>query len=527
MNDSPHHTGVGARLTRASVSIRTRLTILVTACILPAALLATALVFHQYQVQRAQLIRNTVLSARTMAESLTSELVSIESGLHVLAKSPLLISGNIKDFYQNAIDVLPLQNAKNYVLLDSTGQQQLNTLRPFGAPLPVVGGPPQLMGVFTTNKTTVTDLFIGPVTGKPTLAMGVPVYRNDKLVYSLNVGIAPERVAALLHRQHLPPGWIGAVLDRTGILIARTHESERFVGKSAVPDLVAAAKKASEGTIESITLEGIPVISSFSRVEISGWTVVIGIPTSTLTNSLKKSILLLLGVTLFLLAAGLVLAWYHGRRITSAIRGLISPALQLGRGESVHVPPLFLKEANEVGAALMVASAMLHKAQHDAHYDGLTGLANRAMFHEILDLQLALAERQQTPLALLYLDLDGFKAVNDTFGHAIGDDLLRAVAFRINEEIRASDVAARFGGDEFVLLLVQAGDESAALVSQKLIATLSKSYELGQRAIHVSASIGVAIYPDSGVRVDVLLARADAAMYEAKRLGKGRFFIAS
>jgi diguanylate cyclase (GGDEF)-like protein len=129
-------------------------------------------------------------------------------------------------------------------------------------------------------------------------------------------------------------------------------------------------------------------------------------------------------------------------------------------------------------------------------------------------------------LSVLYIDLDGFKRINDLHGHAAGDELLRAVATRIGGAIRGSDVAARFGGDEFVVLLVQSGAESAKTVAAKLVALLSAPYRLHELEIRVSASIGIAIFPDSAGSSASLLERADAAMYEAKKSGKNRYAVA-
>jgi len=217
-----------------------------------------------------------------------------------------------------------------------------------------------------------------------------------------------------------------------------------------------------------------------------------------------------------LFAASLVLAWGIGGRISRSIRGLSGPALALGSGEGVTVPPLHLKEADEVGRALVKASKMLQEAQHRGHHDALTGLANHALFDEIVDHDLAICSRTEAPLAVLYVDLDGFKAVNDTYGHATGDELLRAVAARLKNGIRSSDLAARLGGDEFAIVLVNAGMTAAATVAGKLEDSISMPYPIGPLTIEISASIGIAAYPDSGTSSEALLHSADRTMYKAK-----------
>jgi diguanylate cyclase (GGDEF)-like protein len=275
-------------------------------------------------------------------------------------------------------------------------------------------------------------------------------------------------------------------------------------------------QEVAEDSLESTTLEGVPVLTVFSRSAVSNWTVAIGIPIRDVTSELGRLLWwLILGLAI-LLASSLALAWVIGGRIAWAVRGLCEPALALGRGEAATVPSLHLKEADEVGRALMKASRMLQEAQHLAHHDALTGLANRLLFTEIVDHHLSICGRTGSTLAVLYLDIDGFKAVNDAHGHATGDQLLRAVAARLKSGIRSSDVAARLSGDEFGILLVLAGPEGAANVARKLGARVSFPYPIDQLTIEISASIGVAAYPDSGTTSEELLRSADEAMYKAK-----------
>jgi diguanylate cyclase (GGDEF)-like protein len=484
------------------------------------------LIFDNYMAQREDLIRDTVAAARAIASTVDRDLASVDSGLQVLAASPMLAADDLEGFYRHAKEVVPSQNVTNYVLLDPTGRQKLNTLRPYGAPLPVNGGSPQSRQVFWTDIMVVTDLFVAPVSGNAMLGMAVPVHRDGKIVYSLGAGIVPGRVATLLQRQKLPQGWVAGVLDGTGTVIARTRDMDRYVGKKGVPDVVKASRQATEGTLATVNLDGIPVITAFSRSEMSDWTVTVAMPRSALTGGLQKSLWLLIASTAILLSGGLWMAWNFGDRIANALHGLTGPALELGSGKEVTVPPLHLKEADEVAQALMAASNLLLTAQRGAHYDVLTALANRALLHEILKQQLAICVREKSELSVLYIDLDGFKAINDLHGHAAGDDLLRAVATRIDSAIRGSDVAARFGGDEFVVLLVQSGAESARTVAAKLVALLSAPYHLHELEIRVSASIGIAIFPGSAVSSASLLERADEAMYEAKKAGRNRYAVA-
>lgn len=156
-------------------------------------------------------------------------------------------------------------------------------------------------------------------------------------------------------------------------------------------------------------------------------------------------------------------------------------------------------------------------AQHDA----LTGLPNRAMFSERVGLGLAIASRSKTKLALLYIDLDKFKPINDTHGHAVGDQVLLSVSKRISACLRDSDTVGRIGGDEFVVLLLDVvSEEAACRVAEKIRAALKSPFEMAEGTFDLSASIGLAIYPDHGVAETELAGHADVAMYRAKMSGR-------
>jgi len=160
-----------------------------------------------------------------------------------------------------------------------------------------------------------------------------------------------------------------------------------------------------------------------------------------------------------------------------------------------------------------------------ANYDLLTGLPNRRLFSDRLEHEIKIAHRTNKSLALLFIDLDYFKQVNDTLGHEIGDILLIKVSERINESMRESDTVSRMGGDEFTAILPQINSsEDAERVVRIIIEKLAQPFDLNGTAITISASVGVAIYPKDAQNSKELLQNADKAMYEAKRQGRSRFF---
>lgn len=159
-----------------------------------------------------------------------------------------------------------------------------------------------------------------------------------------------------------------------------------------------------------------------------------------------------------------------------------------------------------------------------AYFDPLTGLPNRGMLLDRVHQALALASREQQKLCLMFLDLDNFKDVNDAQGHDFGDKMLREIARRLAGTMRESDTLARFGGDEFVLLLTSVtSQESTALAAQRILSVFSNSIEIDGRQVYSSASIGLALYPDDGLDAESLLKCADTAMYFAKNEGKSRY----
>jgi diguanylate cyclase (GGDEF)-like protein len=159
-----------------------------------------------------------------------------------------------------------------------------------------------------------------------------------------------------------------------------------------------------------------------------------------------------------------------------------------------------------------------------AHHDVLTNLPNRLLFGERVANAIVLARRHLRQAAVLYVDLDGFKCINDTLGHALGDSLLLSVTERLVQSVRASDTVCRQGGDEFVVLLSEIdGADDAAASAGKLLRTLAEPYLLDGHTLHLTASIGIALYPKDGREVVELLHSADGAMYAAKRLGRNQF----
>ncbi len=159
-----------------------------------------------------------------------------------------------------------------------------------------------------------------------------------------------------------------------------------------------------------------------------------------------------------------------------------------------------------------------------AYHDNLTALPNRMLFVDHLNLELAHARRSSAALAIMFLDLDEFKDINDTLGHTLGDRLLKEIGARLMKIMRESDTVARLGGDEFTLLLPGINDvASATQVADKILKEVRQPMMLDKNNLSITTSIGIAIYPGDGGDADTLLKNADAAMYHAKERGRNNF----
>jgi diguanylate cyclase (GGDEF)-like protein len=199
------------------------------------------------------------------------------------------------------------------------------------------------------------------------------------------------------------------------------------------------------------------------------------------------------------------LAWYTGTAALAVIAALGAALLMLSR---------FRKELSQAEQHL----------DYLAHYDALTALPNRNAFNWRLAQAMARAERNARCVALMFLDLDNFKIINDTFGHHVGDELLKYAAQRLTESLRASDTVSRLGGDEFTVILEDLSNpQSAAPVAEHLIASLHRPFQVDRQELYVGASIGISVYPQDAEGLQDLIRNADTAMYHAKEKGKNNY----
>ncbi|MDQ3159973.1 MAG: EAL domain-containing protein, partial [Pseudomonadota bacterium] len=184
----------------------------------------------------------------------------------------------------------------------------------------------------------------------------------------------------------------------------------------------------------------------------------------------------------------------------------------------------YMRMAAQLAAVAIEHRLLNDRLSHQAQHDALTGLPNRLLFQDRLDQALAQAERKKLQVAVLYMDLDRFKGINDMLGHSAGDALLREAASRLQACIRKTDTLARLGGDEFTVVLSELNDSHDAMrVATKLIEAMRAPFHVDRHELFVTLSLGISIYPDDGLESETLMANADAAMYRAKETGRDNF----
>jgi diguanylate cyclase (GGDEF)-like protein len=207
--------------------------------------------------------------------------------------------------------------------------------------------------------------------------------------------------------------------------------------------------------------------------------------------------------------------------------GTLSAFICLAFKNAGDLPPHTLIHLRDLGDRIGVAMSAVardEKLIFQARHDDLTGLPNRLLFKEQLSSEISFAQREGRIMALLFVDLDRFKSINDTLGHSAGDELLKEAAQRLRRCNRGSDTVARLGGDEFAIILPAIpGIRSATTVAEHILQAFSQPFEIAGQENHISASIGIAISPVDGNDSEELLRKADTAMYRAKALGRGRF----
>lgn len=503
---------------------------LVFACLAPGIVGVGVLFSQEYLHRRTQLERDTIGMARAMVQSVDSRLFRALTAAQALAASEPPALHELPNFYRLArAELQATQVGMNFVLSNEHGQQLVNTLRDLGEPLPLHGNLANLERLFSTGKPVISDLYIGSVLKKPVLSIEVPVVKDGKIIYGLAIGMLPSEFEGILHAQKLPEGWIATVFDSAGTIVARSQAHDLFVGRKGSAEYIERILQSPEGVMKRVTQEGIPTVSVWSRSANTRWSVSIGIPQHLLDRELIVTTTWLSSGMFAVLTLSLGLALLAGRKIALSVRALTAHAKAMAEDAPVDLPKLTIRESADIAQELRRVSDLLRakKAALGAanlelkrliHIDALTGLQNRMSINDMMSSEFLRYCRTRNPYAVLFIDIDFFKKINDTHGHEKGDQVLQCMARVLQSSLRETDFLARYGGEEFVALLPDTQSEDAEAVAEKIRINVAKhEFPIPDQ---VTVSIGVAMVSVNDVDQGDAIRRADNALYEAKECGR-------
>jgi len=491
-------------------------------------------------------LRRYVLAAAT---DLDAKLSFKTAMLQALVATQNTLRVNVELLYDHAKGVESvLPDVQALSLVNRGGEQVFNTLEPYGAPLPRTGDMESVLRTFRDDRPTVSGLFTGTITNQPVTALGVPLRVSRSPRYVLRMITPVEEYARLLGGQHLPEGWASTLFDANGVVLACTQDHEQHTGlpvSSVLFDV-----RDSSRVVEAVNQEGVTVRFAVASVKDWGWHVVVHVPVTTLYASMHVYLLRLGAIGVFCVICGFAGAWLLSRRFAAEVDMAARSCLLPDPGGQQAGRPTLVRELRQVGDELAAA----REREEVALRDGLTGLAGRALF--LRHARRLLASCRHDPavrLAVLFIDLDGFKLINDRYGHAEGDEVLRRTARVLEDVVRASDVLGRMGGDEFVLCLALRAETACEVVRGVAARVVSGVSQIG---FGVGCSVGISLGPtgmpgmpeedgadgergasvsfasgddgeddDAPADLQTLLEQADKAMYAAKQAGKNSYHL--
>lgn len=342
-------------------SLRFWLCWLILAYVVPASLIAGFFLVDSYRRERATIGRDMVTTARVLMQAVDSELLGAQEALQVLATSPHLSHQDFAAFRGQAEALLPVLHGSNLVLLDKTGKPLLNTLKPYGEPLPRDASSERIKRVVESRQPSISDLFRGAISKQPLIAIDVPVIRDGQVAFVLAMGYFSNRLGEILRHQTVPTGWIMSVRDSAGVIVARSRDEDAYVGQKGSPEIEKALANADEGTFRMHDVGDVEKLGAFSRSPVTRWTISLGVPEQILIGTLQASLLINGAAALFLILVVMLLATIISRSLMRSVRVLTGPALALGAGETVAIPPIEISELNELGVALGQAAELVRR----------------------------------------------------------------------------------------------------------------------------------------------------------------------
>ncbi|WP_146214680.1 GGDEF domain-containing protein [Azospirillum thermophilum] len=342
-------------------------------------------------------------------------------------------------------------------------------------------------------------------------------------------GIDLEWMSGISQEIARSTGGAVALVASDGTVITRVPDAQSFSGRMmADHPVIAHAIRNTKGTVDGTGLDAVPRIHGFARLPASDSTLIVGIARDDVVGPINAEVMTSAAVVLAVVLGITVGVWFlMDVLVLRGLRHLQQSAARLSTGQIDGLSPCAPGgiPALEVGKAVQAVRRMGQTLHTVAFTDPLTGLANRRFFDAFVERCEALPPEERTPQAILCIDLDGFKPVNDRYGHAVGDAVLKAVASRLMRCVREVDQVVRFGGDEFAILLDMADqpdEEQALRVAERVVKALSVPVKAEGVELQIGCSVGIAVWPTDDRRFDTVLRYADQALYSAKRRGRGQ-----
>jgi PAS domain S-box-containing protein len=468
--EAPASSPIGKNARRAcgprELSLRSRLILLVMACVVPLGCTGLVRRYQAYMDARAAVYDGLLTTARGTAISVERELQLRVSAMETLAMSPALQAGDLEQFDQLAETFLARQPPGSVMGLAGP---DLRRLRSYGLPAdrvqPLLHRESYAAGnqVFDTGHPIVTDMHLGRVTGLSGFSVDVPVFRDGRVVYDLYIRLLPAVMADLIARQRLPPGGILTVLDTAGVVAARIPGADRFVGSRAVPALWDAIRTSPEGVTQVPDLEGVSALAAYSHVSPFGWAVAVGAPAEALFAPVREMILRGIGIGVLVLASAVTMAILAARGITRPIEQLRRLAEQNGQLDPAGPSTTGLPEADLVARALLTAaSGRQETAKALAESEALF----RALF-------------ERSPSGTILLDPDTTRVIDSN----------TVAASYVGCSVEA------FRGRAITDFALQTSPERIRAICQSVVAGQSSSYETRVKGAHGPRDLLVAVAP--------------------------------
>ena len=397
-----------------------------------------------------------------------------------------------------------------------------------------------------TLKPYITEVFIAKFALQPVVGIAVPAVKEGEFIGYAYCGLKLDRLKNLIEEFSLKKGVYITLVDKKGRIISSNFPGikpmDKFMGVNPIKQIgdVLLVSKDNKNRQDGITLENYKDIYFHKHKVLnlngnSNWIIVMEISIVPYIKSMFSKInfnfLLIHIFTLMVFLISRILTSISVEPIKKLSHYVIKISREIEKTQKADVPTFNIVEISMLSEAFRTLTlkviTYMEELKKMAYFDYLTGLPNRILLKNRIDNAIKLAQKNKLKLAVLFIDIDHFKTINDTLGHDFGDMLLKLIANRLSNIFRESDTVARFGGDEFVAVTSVKDINEVIKVAERILKLFESPFYIQKQEIFISASIGIAIYPDNGKTSTELIKNADMAMYKAKEEGKNNFALFS